>query len=199
MTNGKKIGKCRLCGADYSVFFIASKSLRNAMVKHGVCSRCASWITRKKDPSAREETIDGIVYRIYPYRKTVAPGDFLGGGGRIRYIMDLSTYTCWKSNDVWAVGPPPKPFEKPDTAAFTNKDAYKAFKDGEFECMGVACLDRYTCAMYFSEKMEKNGAVNRIPEGWIDGGERCRTYININKADKTVLEWRRKKQCEKRR
>lgn len=190
-----RIGKCRLCGADYSVFFVrASSSIRNTMIREGVCSRCASWMTRKKDPEAREEVIDGVVYRVYPFRDTVRPGDFLGGNGKVRYIMDLDTHTCYKSNDVWKIGAPPEPFRTADTAMFTDSRTHRVFRDGPFECHGVACLDRYTCAMYFKEKMEADGAVNRIPEGWVDGDERCWFYINIEKADKAVLQWRKGKQ-----
>lgn len=191
----EKIGKCRVCGAKYSVFFYEKRSLiRKIMFREGVCGTCATWMSREIDPSAKEEVIDGVVYKVYPYCREKEVGDFLGGKGRTVGIMNLKTLATYKSNDVWKVGTPPPAFKTPDTAIFVDKSLVTPLKDGPFECQGRLCLDRYTCAFYFKEKTEPDGPANNIPKNWIDGSEKCQSYLNINKINKQIMEWRTKKQ-----
>lgn len=188
------IGKCRICGIEYSCFLYAKKSpIRTFMFEEGVCGACAAWMTRRNDPEAIEEIIDGTAYHIYPFVEQKEAGDFLGGKGHIKYIMKLDTLEVYRSNDVWVVGTPPPAFHVPDTAIFVEKFMFKPLEDGPFVCHGTACLDRYTCAFYF-KKMEKDKPVNKIPDGWKDGDERCQTYLNINKINQLIMEWRTKKQ-----
>lgn len=191
----ENIGTCRVCGAVYSCFFFTKRSMiRRIMFEEGVCGACAAWMSREIDPCAKEEVIGGVVYKVYPYCKEKEVGDFLGGKGKTVGIMNLKTLKVYKSNDVWEVGTPPPAFKTPDTAIFVDKSFATPLKEGPFECYGTLCLDRYTCAFYFKEKMEKNGPANNIPKDWKDGGERCHTYLNINKINKQIMEWRTKKQ-----
>ncbi len=188
------IGKCRLCGNEYSCYFFNKKSkVRKTMEKEHVCGQCAAWMNRDIDPEAKEYIIDGIVYQVLPFQENVVAGDFLGSKGKTFYILDAETMTSIKSNDVWKIGEPPPAFKKPDNAIFISGSEHNALKDGVFECHGVSCLDRYTCAMYFKDKVEKDGPVNSIPKDWVDGGEQCQNYLNINKINKFIMKWRKEK------
>lgn len=186
------VGKCRICGAEYSCYFYADRSpIRRFMLKEKVCGTCASWMTRKKDPDAKEYVIDGEAYNVYPFQDNIGLGDTIG---KKRYLVDMETWKAIKSNDVWPIGKVPAPFYTGDTAGFITALEFKAARFGIQECKGVACLDRYTCVFYDKEKQEPNGPVNQIPKDWVDGSERCGTYININKSSKVFMEWRKRKQ-----
>ncbi len=186
-----RIGTCRICGSQYSTFMVKSWSpIWKKMIQDDVCSTCASWLIRETDPDAVEEVINGSVYRVYPFQYEKSEGDILGSGGRTLYIQKLDSLATYRSNDVWEIGKPPPAFRMPDTAVFTNKRVYCACKDGPFVCRGRACLDRYTCMMYFREKTEPDGPVNRIPKDWVDGGERCRYYLREEEMNELVRKWR---------
>ncbi len=190
------IGTCTICGAEFSCYFYAPKSrTRKIMLKHRVCGRCAAWIGRTKDKKAKELIIDKKAYLIYKYRRFIDVGEVLGGNGIIRYLLDITTGEPIKSNDVWFSCDVPDIFYKGDTGGFINEREYKMIRRyGLFSCKGTTCLDRYTCTWYDIENMEKNGPVNTIPKDWVDGGERCRTYLNIDKTSKIIMEWRNRKQ-----
>ncbi len=195
----KMIGKCRICGADYSCYMFSRRSkIKRYMLENDVCADCASWLTREKDPNARELIAGGIAYNVYPFVRDVNAGDFLGNMGKPVFFIDKETLTSIGSNDTWKIGPVPPAMNIEDNAVVTDFKNYKALKEGVFECHGKACLDRYTCAFYFVEQEENGKPVNRIPRGWVDGSENCPTYLNINDANKIIMEWRRKRLLAKR-
>lgn len=198
-------GTCSHCGRQYTYFpSKRQNSIFKGMMKYKACPNCASWLTRKKKPSYREEMIGGKLYMLLPYKRLmrinyssedgISCGNSTMGGGTEGYVMSLKTLETYQYKSSILVGEPPEPFRTEDTAAFVTNREGVALKDGPFECLGCTCLDRYTCVFYIKEKVEGDRPANSVPAGWEDGGEKCRSYINIKKANKFLLEWRKQRQ-----
>lgn len=199
-------GTCSKCGKFY-VFFPSKlqNSIFKGIMKYKACPRCASWLTRKNDAGYREEMIGGNLYMLLKYKRmthirdTDNDSEYRGfavmGGGTVGFVMEIDTLKTYEYKSRILVGEPPEPFRTPDTAIFVCAREGYALKGGPFECHGSACLDRYTCAFYFKEKEEGDKPANKIPEGWVDGSEKCVNYINKNSTNnKFLLEWRKKRQ-----
>ena len=188
------IGNCRICGTYFNSFqFVTIRTIRKVMTNECVCSRCAAWMTRRKDPKATEEYIGGILYGLYRNYRAFRRNDPSSRHSEI-YVMrleDMSTYMAYKMVEI---GRPPGNGDVRDTATLLTKREYRIVSDGLYKCHGTACLDRYTCLFYMKDREEVGGPANRIPEGWKDGDELCRSYININKANKHLLKWRKERQ-----
>lgn len=198
-------GTCSKCGKVYTYFpSKLQNSIFKGMMKYKACPNCASWLTRKNKAKYKEEMIDGKLYMLLPYKKMIhirdtdSDTEYRGfavmGEGDVGFVMDIKTLKTYQYKSKILVGEPPEPFRTPDTAIFVTRREGVALKEGPFECQGCTCMDRYTCVLYFKEKLEAKGAANRIPKGWVDGGERCHNYININNASKILIEWRKKRQ-----
>jgi hypothetical protein len=187
------VGKCRICGADYNVLqHNIWNRIKKIMFREHICCACAVWMTRKKDPKATEEVIDGVLYNIYKGRRK---GCRYSIDSMVeRYVMKLDDMSVYVANRVVMVGRPPGNVEMKDTATFITKHEWSALSEGLFECQGTTCLDRYTCLFYFKDKVEGDRPANSVPKGWKDGDENCKSYLNINNLNKHLMKWRRKKQ-----
>ncbi len=188
--------KCKICGKDCGDFTFrrSNSAIHRYIIKNHVCSECALWLTRKLPDNSEELVIDGKVYAVSKKRKIVSMIRIDNPVLHYTYILRLDTMTSEVYEQCIEIGTPPEHFRKPDNAAFITRGQAFVLKDGPFECQGKTCLDRYTCLFYMKEKVEGDAPATIIPEGWVDGSEKCKDYINISNANKKLLEWRNQRQ-----
>jgi len=144
-----------------------------------LCFDCAYWKDYIDNPTPGTAIVSGALYVFEPSKKAVDRRCLHTKG--ITFAIDMCTRDI-----VYCISPVFKAKVSPafahllsDQYRFISADTY--FKIKEYcasDCKSKGCFDRYHCYWYNVEEMERYGAWNKLPKGYVIGGEMCESFIN---------------------